>query len=126
VVTVKCSRCGKEIKEEESFSYQEQELCDDCYIDAMSAQEKSCDPWATYLSTRTRESSGLKGTEGLTESEKAVYEFVKSKGRATREEVMAQLGLSAPDLGPQIHVLMHAELIKEHSEGDNFYLIPVG
>ncbi len=86
---------------------------------------KECDPWATYVDTHTRESLGLKGAEGLTEMEKSVYEFVKSQGRATREEVMENLSLSEPDLDAQLVPLMHSELVKEHSEGDKMYLIPI-
>ncbi len=123
---MKCSRCGREISEEQSYSHQGQTLCDDCYIDVMSSQEKTCDPWATYLSGKERQDAGQKGTEGLTELEKEIYEFVRSKGRATREEVMAKFGLSAQDLGPQLNVLMHAELVKERSEGGTMYLIPIG
>ncbi len=122
---MKCERCGREITADESYSHQGQTLCDDCYMEVMSAQEKTCDPWATYLSGQARESSGQKGAEGLTETEKAIYEFVKSQGRATRDEVRAKFSLSAADLDPQLHVLMHSELIKEHSEGGTMYLIPI-
>jgi len=124
VIPVKCSRCGREISEMESHPHQGQTLCDDCYIDAIST-EKTCDPWATYLSGKERQGAGQKGTEGLTAMEKEVYEFVRSQGRATREDVMAKFGLSEPDLGPQLNVLMHAELLKEHSEGGIMYLIPI-
>ena len=58
--------------------------------------------------------------------ERKIYDFVKSKGRATREEVMTEFDFSAQDLGPQLNVLMHAELIKERSEGDRMYLIVIG
>ncbi len=122
---MKCNRCGREIPADESFSHQKQTLCEDCYIEVMSAQEKTCDPWATYLSTRTRERAGQKGEEGLTDMEKKIYEFVRSKGRATRQEVMAKFALSAQDLDPQLSVLMHAELVKEHSEAGTMYLIPL-
>ncbi len=121
---MKCNRCGREILADESHSHQGQTLCDDCYMDVIS-QEKTCDPWGTYLSTRSRERAGQKGVEGLTDMEEKVYEFVKSSGRATREEVMAKFGLSAKDLAPQLNVLMHSELIKEHSEGGTMYLIPI-
>ncbi len=122
---MKCNKCGREISEDESHSHQGQTLCDDCYMNVMLSQDKACNPWATYLSTQTREHAGQKGIEGLTEMEKKIYEFVKSQGRATREEVMAKFSLSAPDLDPQLKVLMHSELIKEHSEGDTMYLIPI-
>ena len=121
---MKCHRCGREISAEESYSHQGQTLCDDC-MEVMSSQEKTCDPWATYLSGRAREGAGQQGAEGLTETEREIYEFVKSQGKATRDEVMAKFGLSAPDLDPQLHVLMHSELIKERSEGGTMYLIPI-
>ena len=68
----------------------------------------------------------LPAGKGLTDMEKNIYEFVKGKGRATRQEVIAKFGLSAEDLDPQLHVLMHSELVKEHSEGGTMYLIPIG
>ncbi len=116
---MKCERCGRQISADESFSHRGQTLCDDCYIDVTSQeQEKVCDPWATYLSTRERADVGLKGADVLGELQKEVYEFIKSKGKATREEIMAKFDIPAQDLGPHLKVIMHAELIKEHSEGD--------
>ena len=76
---MKCSRCGREISEDESYQHMGKILCDDCYLE-IRAHPRECEPWATYLATRTRESLGLKGTEGLTELQTKVYEFVKSKG----------------------------------------------
>ena len=124
MIATKCTRCDREISEDQSFVYQGKVLCEDCLMD-IGLSAKECDPWATYVDTRTRERLGLKGTEGLTEIEKKVYEFVKSKGRATREEVMKNLGLSELDLKAQLVPLMHSELIKEHSEGGTMYLIPI-
>ena len=87
---------------------------------------KECDPWSTYVDTRTRERAGQTGVEGLTEMEKKVYEMVKSSGRITREDMMKELGLSELDLKSQLVPLMHSELVKERSEGDKMYLIPIG
>ncbi len=123
-MVVKCDRCGREVAEGESFSHMGKTLCEDCYIEA-GLHVTGCDPWATYSATHTREGLGLKGAEGLTELQKKVYEFVKSKGKVTREEVMASFNLSEADMDAQIPSLMHSELVKEYSEGDHFYLIPV-
>ena len=122
---MKCSRCGREITKEEGHPYQGKVLCDDCYMDVMSSQEKTCDPWATYLSSRDTKGPAQKGVAALTESERAIYEFIKSKGRATRKQVMTKFKLSEQDLGPQLHVLMHAEMIKEISESGQMYLHPI-
>jgi predicted HTH transcriptional regulator len=86
---------------------------------------KECDPWATYVDTRTRRRLGQKGTEGLTELERRVYEFVRSKGRVTRAEVMAELGLTATELETQLLPLVHSDMLKERSQGDIMYLIPI-
>ena len=39
---------------------------------------------------------------------------------------MRQLDLSETDLKAQLIPLMHAELIKEHGESGEMYLIPIG
>jgi predicted HTH transcriptional regulator len=86
---------------------------------------KGCDPWASYSATHTRDGLGLKGTEGLTELQKKVYEFVKSKGKVTREEVMKNFNLSEAEMDAQMTSLMHSELVKERGEKGNLYLVAV-
>ena len=117
-----CSRCSKEISEDQTYVHQGKAYCDDCLMD-IGLSGKECDPWATYVDKSTSERKGMKGTEGLTDMQKKVYDFVKGKGRATREEVMENLGLSESDLRVQLVPLMHGDLVKEHSEGDTMYLI---
>jgi transcription initiation factor IIE alpha subunit len=82
-----------------------------------------CDPWAVFTATRSRERSGFKGAEGLTAQQTAIYEFVKSKGKATGEEVMENFGISQRDLERQVAILRHCELVKGHKEGDTVYLV---
>jgi predicted HTH transcriptional regulator len=87
---------------------------------------KECEPWATYSATRTRESLGLKGTQGLTELQTKVYDFIKSTGNVTREEVMGKFDLSEVEMDAQMTALMHSELVKERGEAGKLYLIAVG
>jgi len=98
-------------------------LCEDCYLD-IRYPAKACDPWAVYSATRSRESLGLKGAEGLTDLQKAIYEFVKSNGKVTREEVMKNFNLTEPETQIQLAILRHCELVKGHKEGDKVYLVP--
>ena len=63
---MRCNRCVREVPEEESFGYFGETLCDDCYMDARWGT-KACDPWAVYTASRSRESQGLTGAEGLTD-----------------------------------------------------------
>jgi len=120
---MKCNRCGREVKEGDSYTHFGETLCEDCYLD-MRLDVKGCDPWAVHSATRLRESSGLKGDEGLNELQKAIYELVKSKDKVTREEVMEILSLSESEMRIQLAILRHCELVKGHKEDGNVYLIP--
>jgi len=120
-----CSRCNRELSEDQSYVHQGKVFCEECLMD-IGLSIKECDPWSTYTDTSARKRHGETGTAGLTESEAKVYNFVKSKGRATREEVMKHLSLSESDLKAQLLPLMHSELIKEHGENGEMYLIPIG
>lgn len=120
---MKCSRCGRQISKDESYEYLGETFCEDCYID-LRYPAKACDPWAVYSATRSRESLGLKGAAGLTDLQKAVYEFVREKGKVTRDEVMENLSLTETQLQTQLAILRHCELVKGHKEDDKVYLIP--
>ena len=89
---VKCNRCGCEVPLDNSYQHLGETLCEDCYID-VRYPAKACDPWAVYSATRSREIAGLEGTEGLTELQKKIYEFVKVKEKATREEILANFNI---------------------------------
>jgi recombinational DNA repair protein (RecF pathway) len=120
---LKCSRCGREVSKDDSYQHLGEILCEDCYIDIRSPA-KACDPWAVYAATRSRENLGLKGAEGLTELQKAIYEFVSGKGKVTREQLMENLGLTEAELQTQLATLRHCELVKGHKEDDRVYLVP--
>jgi len=119
---VKCKHCGREISEEEQYEYLGETLCEDCYID-IRYPLKACDPWAVYSATRSRKTLGLKGTEGLTELQKAIYEFVRNNGKVTREELMKNFNLAEPDLQTQLAILRHCELVKGSKEDGQIYLV---
>jgi len=120
---MKCNRCGHEIQESDAYTHLGETLCEDCYLD-IRLEVKACDPWAVHSATRLRESSGLEGAEGMTEVQKGIYEFVKSKGKVTREEVMENLSLSEQEMQSQFAILRHCELVIGHKEGDKVYLVP--
>ena len=123
VVIVKCNRWGREGPAENSYQHIGETLCEDCYID-IRYPVKACDPWAVYSATRARESGGLEGTEGLTEQQRKIYEFVKRKRKATREEILAKFNLKATELQTHLATLRHCELVKGRKEGSCVYLVP--
>lgn len=114
---MKCQRCGKEITREDSFTHQGEMLCEECYMET-GFHARECDPWATYLATHTRQRLGQTGLEGLTDLQKSVYQFIKDQGEVTRDATRQHFGFSEEDLDAQLMVLMHAELVKERSHGE--------
>ncbi|MBM4401454.1 MAG: winged helix-turn-helix transcriptional regulator, partial [Crenarchaeota archaeon] len=113
---MKCSRCGKEISKEDTYMREGKAYCEDCLMD-IGFSSRECDPWATYIDKRTKEGAGQTGAESLNDVQKKIYELVKKNGRATRSEVMKSLRLSDAELKAHLTPLMHADLIKERSEG---------
>ena len=119
---MKCSRCAREISENQSYEYMGERLCEDCYID-IKYPAKACDPWAVYAATRSREGLGLRGTDGLTESQKEICEFVESNGKVSGEDIMKNFNLTQSEMQTQLAVLRHCELVKGYKEGNKVYLV---
>lgn len=120
---VKCDRCGRELSADDSYQYLGKALCEDCYID-IRYPARACDPWAVYSATRLRETLGLKGTAGLTELQQAIYDFIRGRGKVTREQIIENLGLADAELQRQLATLRHCELVKGHKEGKSIYVVP--
>jgi hypothetical protein len=122
---MKCQRCGREVSDDDNYEYLGQTLCDDCYMDARQPV-KTCDPWAVYLAGRTRDNSGMSGTEGLTELQKDIYEFIRDKGEVKPEELIRHFNLSESELHSEFAVLRHCELVKGDKQADGVYIVPFG
>ena len=118
---MECTRCHKDFPEDQIYSSQGKPYCDDCLME-IGLHPRECDPWETYSATRTKTG----GTVTLTEMQQKVNDFIRSKGKASREEVQKYFKLSEAEIDAQLTTLMHSEMIKEHSEGGTIYLIPVG
>jgi predicted HTH transcriptional regulator len=92
--------------------------------DEVGNRVQGCDPWAVYSAKRFRKLVGLQGAQGLTEQQKAIYEFIKSKGKVTFEELQHAMQLPSRELENQIAILRHCELVKGQSEDGKVYLVP--
>lgn len=123
VIAVKCDRCGREVSADDSYQYSGETLCEDCYID-IRYPAKTCDPWAVYSAMMLRKTLGLKGTEGLTELQQAIYEFIRGRGKVTREQLIRNFEITEAELQRQLATLRHCELVKGHKEGNSIYLVP--
>ena len=118
---VKCQRCGREVPRDDSFIRGTQTLCEDCYLKG-SQQIQACDPFAVRSAERFRKLSGFEAAEGLTELQKAIYDFIKSKGKVTGVELLSSLHISVKELENQVAILRHCGLVKGQKEGNKVYL----
>ena len=106
-----CAKCGEEIPQGDEMNYMGQILCEDCYVDAVSLP-KTCDAAAVYSAKLARKAAGQRGTEGLTELQKKIYEYVKVNGRVTPEALAEEFQLSVSQLQREFTTLRHCELLK--------------
>ena len=118
---MRCSHCGIELADDEARIHHNETLCEDCYLDTVYSV-KGCDPWAVYLATRSRQAAGQKGSEGLTDLQREIYEFIKERGKVTGEELLEHFGLPLNELQDQIAILRHCELVKGLKEGARVFL----
>lgn len=83
-----------------------------------------CDPLAVAAATSSRNKLGLKGAQGLTPQQRVIYEFITGQGRATAEEIMQKFSLTRVELGTQLAILRHCELVKGQQDNDTVYFVP--
>lgn len=120
---MKCSKCGIEIQKGDEYSYLNQTLCEDCYIYALEPP-RTCDVAAVHSAKSHRESAGQTGSEGMTDLQKKIISFVTDKGKATREEVCQEFGLTPRELEKQTAIMRHCELLKGRKIENVIYLVP--
>jgi hypothetical protein len=121
--SIRCQACNKEVLEEDIFISCGRTLCEDCYIES-SHRIRVCDPWGERSKLIFRESHGLTGTEGLTDLQREIYEYIQSKGKATRMELGELFKLSPTELENQFAILRQCQLLRGKKEGDIVYIVP--
>jgi len=120
--TIKCQKCGVDVSEDQVMITEGKTLCEDCYFD-VGHRIRVCDPWGERSKKIFRESHGLQGTEGLTELQKGIYEYIKLQGKATRMDLQEKFSLSPTELENQFAILRHCQLVKGKKEGDQVYIV---
>jgi hypothetical protein len=114
---VKCQICGCEVPRENSYTLGDRVVCDDCYMEETHPIQ-TCDTKAVHSA------KVLGQTESLDDLQKALYKFVKDKGKVTLQEICAEFNLSPVRAQNQFAVLRHLELVKGKKEGDQTYIVP--
>ena len=107
-----CDKCSTVIESEDSFQHAGQTLCEDCYMDVMTAP-KACDPWAVHTAKH------LAGKEfELTLSQKRILDLITNNGPLTAEEICMQLAINEEDFQRNFATLRHMELARGFKKGD--------
>ena len=118
---MKCEVCQEEMSLDDKYEHYGKTMCEDCYIVALH-RPRTCDPAAVSSAVHTRRMLGQTGTQGMTDLQKKIYDYIKEKGKAEAEELMQVFSLSPLDLEKQFTVMRHCELLKGLKEGNKIYV----
>ena len=120
---IECQSCGNEISINESYIIDDLRVCDDCYLEK-NQRVIACNPLVTYSAKRFQAADGVEAIERLNDTQKAIFIFIKLKGKATVKELSDRFNLSKSETENQIAILRHLELTKAKKENDQIYIIP--
>jgi hypothetical protein len=109
-----CAKCGGACDPAEAQEYRGQELCEDCYLDAMSPT-KICDPWAVHTAKSLKD---LPGGHDLSPRQQQLFDLVKERGEVPILEAAAHLGLTEDELRREFAPLRHMEKLRACKKDD--------
>jgi hypothetical protein len=121
--SVMCPECGREIPGDEYVNENGRGICEGCYLEAHQ-KIKFADPVAVRSKKLFRKNHGFEGTEGLTELQKELYDFILTEGGATPEKISKLFGLTPQETINQLALLRHCELVKLRKMGEETYMVP--
>lgn len=104
-----CTKCNNEIPEGEQCLHRNQLLCEDCYLERLEPP-RTCDVAAVHSAKLFRKMAGQEGTDGLTELQKSIYDYIKAEGPVTAEQIMNKFSLTKLQLERNFAILRHCEL----------------
>ncbi|WP_211289782.1 hypothetical protein SPSIL_033360 [Sporomusa silvacetica DSM 10669] len=104
-----CTKCNSEIPEGEQCLHHGKMLCEDCYLEVLEPP-RTCDVAAVYGAKLARKMAGQEGSDGLTELQKNIYNYINETGSVTAEQIMNKFNLSKLQLERNFAVLRHCEL----------------
>lgn len=117
-----CPICGKEIPGNESVKENGRAICEDCYLEEHQ-KIKFPDPMAVRSMKLFRKQHGLVGTEGLTELQKEICDFILEEGGVTPEKISKLFGLTTQETMNHLAILRHCDLMKCRKIGDEIYIV---
>ena len=121
--SVMCPECDREIPGDDYVNEKGRGVCEDCYLEAHQ-KIKFADPVAVRSKKLFRKQHGFEGTEGLTELQKELYDFILTEGGATPDKISKLFGLMPQETSNQLALLRHCELVKLRKMGEEIYMVP--
>jgi hypothetical protein len=112
-----CQSCGCKVMREENYVLNCRTLCEGCYLEE-SHPIRTCDPWPAYSAKRLSTSE-----ERLIDLQKAIYNYIKYKGKVTKQELADKFSLSHVKIENQLAILRHLDLTKAKKEGEKAFIV---
>ncbi len=112
---MRCDRCSQEIPEKDAREYYGQNICDDCYMDALSPA-RSRDPWAVYTAKSIAKSKG--GLIQLNEIQVKIMQVLKDTGGVELPELVKKVGADAKTVEREFAALRHIEKVRAEIRGN--------
>ena len=116
-----CPKCNSEISTGEDIQFRGQTICEDCYVELLEPP-RSCDVAAVHSAKVSRMAAGQEGTDGLTDLQKDIYNYIKAEGPVTHDQVLQKLGISRLQLEKNFAILRHCELLRAFRENGQVLL----
>jgi len=118
---MKCDRCSQTIDPNEEQEHFGQNLCEDCYMDALSPA-KTCDPWAVHSAQSLAKSKG--GTLELNKIQQQILRILKETGGVEPATMAERLQINPVDLEREVAPLRHMEKLRaELRDGRKFLIL---
>ena len=113
---MKCNKCGVTIATGDERNHQDQILCEDCYMVALSPL-KTCDPWAVHSAKNFEKFAG--DGKQLTPVQSKILQILKVDGPIEPEMLLEKLGgnMQLTDLQRDFSTLRHMEKVKGEKQG---------
>ena len=106
---MRCDRCNENIGKGEEKELHGENLCEDCYIDALTPA-KACDPWAVYSAKSFSKEDG--SDLEITETQSKILQILKETGGAEPGIISERLQIKSSDLEREIATLRHMEKVR--------------
>lgn len=116
-----CEICKEQIAEGDQCNHLGKILCEDCYVEAIEPP-RTCDVAAVYSAKMSRKLAGQEGTDGLTDLQKDIYNFIKAEGKVTHEQILKKFNLAKWQLEKNFATLRHCELVSGFKENNQIFV----